>query len=230
MKLLKIISYSKNRLSINDMKLLSISFIYGFFMSCSNNPYPNEGQAGKTLYTTFKSAAKNLDPQQSYTMVDLAYLRLCYEPLVDYHYTDSKKLIPALATSVPVAKVRKNNQGKVEEVRYSFTLRQGVYFIDDACFKKGSGRELTAKDFEYAFKRVSDPTTNCPIYDSLSFIKGFKKYGQKISKVRQTLKAKQEFQKGTESYINSHNLYKQTGDFDGIEITGKYSFDLILSE
>ncbi|MFZ9024558.1 MAG: ABC transporter substrate-binding protein, partial [Anaerohalosphaeraceae bacterium] len=35
-------------------------------------------------------------------------------------------------------------------------MKQGVYFHDDACFPDGKGRQLTAHDFVYAFKRIAN--------------------------------------------------------------------------
>ncbi len=42
---------------------------------------------------------------------------------------------------------------------YTFTLRRGVYFHDSEVFEGGKGREVTAHDFVYSFKRILDPAT-----------------------------------------------------------------------
>lgn len=47
------------------------------------------------------------------------------------------------------------NDGK----SYTIYLRKGVYFQDNQCFSDGKGREVTAQDFVYTFKRILDPTT-----------------------------------------------------------------------
>jgi oligopeptide transport system substrate-binding protein len=39
---------------------------------------------------------------------------------------------------------------------YTYYIRKGVYFHDNPCFANGKGRELTAYDVEYTFKRVCD--------------------------------------------------------------------------
>ena len=203
-------------------------------MACSNNPYPHEGTSGKVFYTAFSSSPKNLDPQHTYTMADLAYLRLIYEPLVDYHYLDAKKLIPALAESVPEEKITEE-KGEVKEVRYSFKLREGVHFIDDPCFTNGKGRELKAEDFHYVFKRASDPFVACPIASQLVSIKGFKEYSEKVKqmreeKIKELEKATGETFDPEKHYINSKDLYDACGDFPGIEVTGEYSFDMVMTE
>lgn len=40
---------------------------------------------------------------------------------------------------------------------YTFHLRKGVRFSDDACFAGGKGREATARDFEYCFTKLCSP-------------------------------------------------------------------------
>jgi ABC-type transport system substrate-binding protein len=40
---------------------------------------------------------------------------------------------------------------------YTFGIKKGVHFIDDPCFPGGKGRELTADDFVYSFKRIINP-------------------------------------------------------------------------
>ncbi|WP_236612924.1 ABC transporter substrate-binding protein [Cesiribacter andamanensis] len=42
---------------------------------------------------------------------------------------------------------------------YTFVLRRGVYFHDSEIFPNGKGREVTAHDFVYSFKRILDPAT-----------------------------------------------------------------------
>ena len=39
---------------------------------------------------------------------------------------------------------------------YTFQLKQGVMFIDDACFAGGKGREVVARDLFYSWKRMAD--------------------------------------------------------------------------
>ena len=43
--------------------------------------------------------------------------------------------------------------------RYTFVLRRGVRFHDSDVFPGGKGREVTAADFVYSFKRLLDPGT-----------------------------------------------------------------------
>jgi ABC-type transport system substrate-binding protein len=42
---------------------------------------------------------------------------------------------------------------------YTFKLRKGIHFHDNPCFPGSRGREVTAKDFEYSFKRITNTKT-----------------------------------------------------------------------
>jgi len=219
----------------NYTKYLFLYIAMGIIFACSNNPYPDEKDGGKTLYSSFSSPPKDLDPQVAYTSTSIGFLRLCYDPLVDYHYLDSSKLVPALAKSVPKPIISRNKEDKVTEVRYKFDLHQGVMFADDPCFPEGKGREMTAKDFEYVFKRVADAEVNCPIASQFNPIKGFKDYSKKLAEFRGGLKKQflkeneRKFDAGKD-YFPSKNIYDKCGSMPGLELTGKYSFDLILSK
>jgi oligopeptide transport system substrate-binding protein len=219
-----------------QLQIILLCLLFGHFFSCSNNPYPHETSIGKVFYTSFSSPPKNLDPQHTYTSTDLCYLRFCYEPLLGYHYLDQMKLIPCLAKSVPKEKVTRVD-GKITEVRYTFNLQEGVKFIDDRCFDKtnGKGREMTAKDFLYAFHRVADKEVGCPISSQFVALKGFKEYKKKITAERNRLikdfenKNKITFDK-EKHYISGKGIYDTLGDMPGIEITSDYSFDMVMTE
>jgi ABC-type transport system substrate-binding protein len=62
-------------------------------------------------------------------------------------------LLPSLATRWEISE-----DGKT----YTFFIRPGVYFHDDAAFPNNKGRKLTAHDIAYSFNRVVDPKTASP--------------------------------------------------------------------
>lgn len=43
---------------------------------------------------------------------------------------------------------------------YTFTLKDNVYFHDDACFEEGKGRKVVASDFKYAFEIMTSKETS----------------------------------------------------------------------
>lgn len=55
--------------------------------------------------------------------------------------------------------VAKSWQVSSDGLTYTFFLRRGVYFHDDACFPGGKGRELTARDVVYSLRRIMEPVT-----------------------------------------------------------------------
>lgn len=66
---------------------------------------------------------------------------------------DGTKAEPALAESYTISDDAKT---------FTFKIRKGVHFQDDACFDEGNGREVKAKDFKYCFELAckNDPKVN----------------------------------------------------------------------
>ena len=63
-----------------------------------------------------------------------------YEGLYEYKYLVRPYAVrPNLATDMP--------EISPDGLTYTFHLKKGVRFADDACFPGGKGRELTAEDF-----------------------------------------------------------------------------------
>lgn len=65
----------------------------------------------------------------------------CYEGLFKFNQK-TLEAEPCLAESFDIDKTKKI---------YTFHLRKGVLFHDDACFPEGKGREMNANDFKYCF-------------------------------------------------------------------------------
>ena len=191
-----------------------------FITSCGNNPYPEEKdqQEITTLYAPYLVPPKDLDPQIAYTSSDITFLNYCYEGLFSYDYLKRPLvLVPHLATEVPVVEKVLNKTTNTEQLVYHINLRQGVTFIDDRCFVDGKGREVVASDFEYAFKRLADPQTNCPVVANFNCISGLEEFGKQLLQSR--------IENGS---LTDHQLYQKVGSLPGLKVTGKYSFDIIL--
>ncbi len=95
---------------------------------------------------------KGLDPAFADDQYSGAEVLRVYDTLLDYHYLKRPyTLKPSLAEAMP--EVSKDN--KV----YTFKLKKGVVFQDDPAFTatNGKGRELTAEDVIYSWKRLADP-------------------------------------------------------------------------
>ena len=225
---------------------IKLAWIYGMVASllwvsgCSNTPYPGHKDTEDVIYyRAYTSPPKDLDPQRSYAQPDGMLLFQCYESLFSYDYLKRPlELIPYLAKSIPEPQITRDADGKVTEVRYSFDIQEGVMFIDDPCFPGGKGREMTVKDFEFAFKRAGDPNTNCPVFDSFKHVMGFAEYAERIAPMREAAEkriAEERKAQGGKKvaandvpHIDFKKLYEEAGPISGIQLTGKYSFDLVM--
>ena len=134
---------------------------------CDIQPYPRspggtrpDGKPWKTTFRALPDEPRSLDPHVSYDVIGTAVLALVYEGLLEYHpfKSDPYELRPCVATAMPE---RVNNPDGT--VTYTFHLKKGVLFHDDPCFPGGRGREMTADDFVFSFKRIADPKSECPV-------------------------------------------------------------------
>ncbi|MBI4872450.1 MAG: heme-binding protein, partial [Candidatus Riflebacteria bacterium] len=94
---------------------------------------------------------KGFDPCNAADVYCCDVVANVFETLVQYSYLDRPcKVIPCLAEAMP--------QVSADLLTYTFKLRKGVKFTDDACFTAtaGKGRELNATDVIYSFKRICD--------------------------------------------------------------------------
>lgn len=91
---------------------------------------------------------ETLEPVMSNSNQTIWALSIMMEGLVEYN--EQNEIIPAIAKSWEISE-----DGMV----YTFTLRDDVFFHDDACFPDGKGRKVTASDFKYCLERVNNPKT-----------------------------------------------------------------------
>ncbi len=95
----------------------------------------------------------SLDPQRQADLYSDQVLRQLYSTLLTYSYLERPyKLEPDLLESMPVL--------GADKLTYTFKLRKGVRFVDNACFPGGKGRELTADDVLYTIRRYADANVN----------------------------------------------------------------------
>ena len=104
----------------------------------------------KVLTTAVIANIKTLDPIQGSDSYSVHEITKVYEGLVEYHYLKRPfELAPNLAESMPTI--------SDDRLIYTFKIKKGVLFQDSPCFPNGKGREVTAEDFVYSFKRLADP-------------------------------------------------------------------------
>lgn len=104
----------------------------------------------KVLVTANEAQIKGLDPIQADDVYSTREIAKIYEGLLEFHYLKRPvELSPNLAESIPTV--------SADQLIYTFKIRPGVMFHDNSCFPNNKGRELTAHDFVYSFKRLADP-------------------------------------------------------------------------
>ena len=94
-----------------------------------------------------------LDPQREFDQASEQILRQVYSTLLTYAYLERPyRMEPDLLESMPAL--------SADRLTYTFRLRKGVRFADNACFAGGKGRELTADDAIYTVRRFADANVN----------------------------------------------------------------------
>jgi oligopeptide transport system substrate-binding protein len=113
--------------------------------------------ATNTLHSYSIAKIKGLDPAFADDLYSGNEVLRVYEPLLQYHYLKRPYTLEAgLAEALPEI----SKDGKT----FTFKLKKGVVFQDDAAFVKtaGKGREVTAQDVVFTFMRLADPKLNSP--------------------------------------------------------------------
>jgi len=106
------------------------------------------------------SKIRGLDPQDMGDTTSSSVGAKIFETLYTYAYLERPyKVIPMLADGMPEI----SEDGKKQTIR----IKRGIYFADDPAFPEGKGRELTAEDFIYAWKRMADLNNRSTNYSSI---------------------------------------------------------------
>jgi len=152
---------------------------------CSDNPYP-AGETSKNIrYFVLTDILRHMDPVTAYRVDEGEVIDNIYAEFYKYDYLKRNpfqldlSLGDSDATRVPYPFVDKSGKTPVNRIgeAWTFHIRHGLHFQDDPCFPGGKGREIVANDFIYAFRRMADPSNNCPIASYVSDkILGFNDY------------------------------------------------------
>jgi oligopeptide transport system substrate-binding protein len=114
---------------------------------------PDSGRkAEMVMNERLRAKVQTLDPADVGDTTSDGVCREFYESLYAYHYLKRPyQIILELAAAMPQI----SDDGTI----YRIPVKQGVYFHDDPCFPDGKGRELTARDFVFSFKRTANVKT-----------------------------------------------------------------------
>ncbi|NCN40044.1 hypothetical protein GW916_02215 [bacterium] len=123
------------------------------FQACT--PSKDVKETEKIIKVAMGDDPKTLDPAQSSDQGSSGVIGNIFEGLLRFSYLGpAGQVEPSLARTLPVVK----DGGKT----YIFHIRKEVLFQDDPAFPEGKGREVTAHDFVYSFKRIADPNPTSP--------------------------------------------------------------------
>ncbi len=138
--------------------------------SNSENENQNNGLNSKNsncLDFAITEKYQSLDPIKVTDVTSYHIVGQIYESLIRFDDKDLS-LQPLLAESWTVDE---------KNILYTITLKKGVHFHDNACFKNEKGREIKASDIIYTFKRIySNETGNYAYTLFKNKIKGSEEY------------------------------------------------------
>ncbi len=108
----------------------------------------------KVLRVPFIIAETNFDPAFTSDLYSNNIIEEIFEAPLTYDWlARPAKLKPQTLEALPEI----TDEGKT----YTLRLKKGIYFSDDPAFE-GRKRELTAADYDFAFKRLMDPKVSSP--------------------------------------------------------------------
>ena len=107
----------------------------------------------KTLRVSMDGEEAGFDPQAVGDTYSFSVIGAIFEALYQYDYYGGARIVARTAAGPPEI----SDDGR----RWTIRLKHGIRFSDDAAFK-GRGRELTAQDYIYAWKRLLDPRVRSP--------------------------------------------------------------------
>lgn len=129
-------------------KWLPVSFWF-LLTACGGG---DSEQAGKTVFRYNQAAGiTSLDPAYCRNTENIWAVNQLFNGLVQMD--KNLKVQPCIAKSWEI-----DSTGTT----YTFHLRTDVYFHDSPVFPEGKGRKISAHDFAYSFKRITDPDIASP--------------------------------------------------------------------
>jgi ABC-type transport system substrate-binding protein len=128
---------------------------YAYFLAvlvlgagCTASDSAMEGENAKVFRYNQAEGLSSLDPAFARNQANIWAISNIYGGL--FELSSDMYPVPNMVASWDVSE---------DGTTYTFNLKKGIYFHDSEAFEGGKGREVTAEDFEYSFKRLLDPAT-----------------------------------------------------------------------
>jgi len=151
---------------------------------------------GGTLRVSETESYISLYPHSISDVVSQNVANQIYEGLVKIDSKNITQILPCIAESWNI-----NDNGTV----YSFTIKKGVMFHDDACFTEGKGREVKASDFKYSFELLCSNNEDVNLFE----------FQNKVL--------------GAQQFLEASKNGKPLSAIEGVKITGDYSLTITLN-
>ncbi|MBQ6473028.1 MAG: hypothetical protein IJJ33_13670, partial [Victivallales bacterium] len=196
--------------------LLAALLLCLVLQTCHNNPWPDALADTNTMFLSFRTEIKSLDPGVSYFQHENQILSNIVEAPLAYHYLQRPyRLVPRLLESMPAAHYFDRNghempgdppADQVARVEYECSLRKGVLWQPHPCFATAQSdlpdvsspmevpaqatRELVSEDFRLTLVRLCAPSVSSPVFTTLkSFLAGFDECSAYLTQHGGTLQA-----------------------------------------
>jgi ABC-type transport system substrate-binding protein len=152
-------------------RVLPVLILAALLAGCNNNPYPAGQTEQPILFAAIGDDPKTMDPSIAYDVSAGLIIDPIYPSYFQYHYLKRDPFVLQLNLGAaepermpyPCTVSVNGKQVKKTGEAWTFHIKHGLRFQDDPCFPGGKGREITASDFIYTFKRMADPAVACPI-------------------------------------------------------------------
>ncbi len=163
----------KSKFSILKQYQLLIFSLSIIASSCSTHQHPDK----KIFRYNESSGLASLDPAFAKNKQVMWAVHQLYNTLIEID--SNMQMAPSLTKRWTISP---------DNLVFTFYLRDSIFFTDDACFANGKGRQLTAYDVEYSFKRIVDKNTASPgawIFNNrVDSVNGFKAINDSVFQLK----------------------------------------------
>ncbi len=152
-------------------------------LGCSNPDGHPEAKGGRIYGGTLKinetDGYTSLYPYLTTDVVSHDINGQIFEGLIRFNPKNVTRVLPSIAESWQISP---------DGLTYTFKLKKGVLFQNDACFPDGKGREVDASDFKYSFELLCTASDDNALFET-SFkgtVKGADEFYEKSKKGKVT--------------------------------------------
>jgi ABC-type transport system substrate-binding protein len=231
--------------------LLFSLFLFSLQGAVWNAPYDLEQIKSNTLFTTFSTPPKHLDPVISYSANEWAVLGQIYEPPLQYNYLKRPYVLEPLTLKQMPERIYLDAEGnptedadKAHYTRYRFILREDVIYQDHPAFVKDENGSLYYGKLDASLLNRLHTLGDLPKKDTRPLYAADYVYAIKRMAVRQyhspildTISSyivglkrfsKEITQIAKEKLAVKERLDLRAYEIEGVKVTGPYTFEITI--